>query len=130
VGAGTDTPFIYLIPGFSLHDELALCVDAGLQPVDALRAATATNAKIVGLDGEIGRIKPGMKADLLAVRGNPLDRIDDLGRVELVVREGVRLDPNELQQAARDRFGEPVDEPIFRDLQAYVTGDMPTYAQR
>ncbi len=78
IAAGTDTPFLHLIPGFSLHDELAQAVDTGLRPVDALRAATSTNARVIGLRDEIGQIKPGMHADLIAVTGNPLERIDDL----------------------------------------------------
>jgi len=47
VALGTDTPFPHEIPGFAVHDELSLYVDAGLSPVDALRCATATNARVV-----------------------------------------------------------------------------------
>src|SRR6266446_6918839 len=47
--AGTDTPGNFLIPGFALHDELALLVKAGLTPLEALRAATLTPAKFLSV---------------------------------------------------------------------------------
>ena len=51
-----DTPFPHHIAGFAVHDELALYVDAGLTPVEALRCATSTNASILGLSDKIGRL--------------------------------------------------------------------------
>ena len=59
---GTDTPFPHLVPGFSLHDELSLYVDAGVAPVDALRAATAGAARVLGVGDKKGAIAPGMAA--------------------------------------------------------------------
>ena len=130
IAAGTDSPFINLIPGFALHDELAQYVDAGLRPVDALRAATSTNARVLGLELRIGRISPGMDADLVAVSGNPLARIDDLANVKLVMRGGVELELKGLFAAAQQAFKAPMDDPIIRDLSDYVAGEMPTYSQK
>jgi imidazolonepropionase-like amidohydrolase len=59
----------------------------GLSTIDALRSATSVAADACGLK-DIGRLAPGMRADLIAVEGNPLARITDLERVRLVVRDG------------------------------------------
>ena len=130
LGAGTDSPFINLLPGFGLHDELAQYVDAGLRPVDALRAATVTNARLIGMENQIGRIRPGMDADLLAVMGNPLERIDDLGNVEAIFRRGISLLPANLYTSAKDYFTSPINDPIVGDLQQYVSGELPSYSQK
>ncbi|WP_405010011.1 amidohydrolase family protein [Kitasatospora sp. NBC_01539] len=72
---GTDAnsaPGVPFAPGHgeSLHDELALMVDAGLTPVEALRGATELTARTFGLDDR-GVIEPGRRADLLLVDGDP-----------------------------------------------------------
>ena len=59
----------------------------GLPPLDALRAATSVAAAACGLT-DTGRLRPGMRADLVAVEGNPLVRIADLQAVRLVVSNG------------------------------------------
>ena len=116
VSLGTDTPFPHLVPGFSVHDELAMYVDAGIAPVDALRSATSVNARVFGIESTAGRIAPGMVADLVAVRGNPLERIDDVGNVEAVVRVGRVLDRARLLEQARAFFDKEPDDAITQDL--------------
>ena len=130
IGAGTDTPFPNLIPGFSLHDELSQYVDAGISPVDSLRAATVTNAKILGLEGTIGRLKPGMRADMVAVEGNPLLRIDDLSNIRSVFRSGIRLDPESLLERAQESFNERLEDPMTLDFREFVSGELPAYTQK
>jgi imidazolonepropionase-like amidohydrolase len=129
IAAGTDTPFINLIPGFGLHDELLQYVDAGLRPVDALRAATSTNARVIGLGDRAGRLASGYDADFVAIQGNPLQRLDDLANVHTVVRSGVASVPAALLRTAVERQREPLDDPMSRDLLAYVSGGMPAYSQ-
>ncbi|MBI1848289.1 MAG: amidohydrolase family protein [Candidatus Rokubacteria bacterium] len=72
----------------SLVPELALMVKAGMAPLDVVRAATAVAARTLGLEHETGRIAPGLAADLLAVGGNPAERIEALGDVRLVIAGG------------------------------------------
>ena len=62
VGSDSSNPFV--APGFSLHQELKLLVEAGLTPMEALRAATSEAAKVLGTN-KIGYIKPGAKADMV-----------------------------------------------------------------
>jgi imidazolonepropionase-like amidohydrolase len=116
VGLGTDTPFPHLFPGFSVHDELAMYVDAGIAPVDALRSATAVNADVVGLDGRAGQIAAGMPADLVVVGGDPLAHIEDIANIACTVRAGQRMAPATLLAHARRYQDRAPDDPITRDL--------------
>ena len=68
--------------------ELELMVDYGMAPVDALLAATSGNAAILHLDGEVGSIRQGLVADLVAVRGDPTRDIAALWDVALVMKSG------------------------------------------
>ncbi|MCS6973071.1 MAG: amidohydrolase family protein [Cyclobacteriaceae bacterium] len=69
--------------------ELELMVEYGMSAIDALRAATSVNARTLHMENEIGSIKPGMLADLVVVKGNPLKSISDLRQVRWVMKDGV-----------------------------------------
>ena len=68
--------------------EFAALVDAGIPPLEAIRAATINAARSFGLDKEIGTIAPGTIADVIAVDGNPLEDVRALSRVVFVMRQG------------------------------------------
>lgn len=87
IAAGTDagTP---LNRHGSMVPELELMMKAGLAPLAAIHAATAAAARALGLEDETGRVAPGLAADLLAVAGNPADRIHALDEVRLVMAQG------------------------------------------
>lgn len=93
--AGTDTPNPYVIPGLSLHDELAHLAAAGLSPAEALAAATGGNAVALGWGDELGTIAAGRRADLvlLAPGANPLGDITQTRRIVRVWRDGVAYVP-------------------------------------
>ncbi len=75
VGAGEDAGFIYMMYGFTYIRELELLHEAGFHPIDVIQCATGNNAKILGFENQIGRIKPGYYADLVLVEGNPLENL-------------------------------------------------------
>ncbi|MEZ5919909.1 MAG: amidohydrolase family protein [Parvularculaceae bacterium] len=86
--AGSDAACEGVIPGFSLHRELQLLVDAGLSPLQALQAATLEPGRYFEKDDEIGRIAVGFNADLILVRGNPLSKIANLDDIEKIILRG------------------------------------------
>ena len=88
IGAGTDAPIALAIPGYSLHNELEILVAAGLTPREALAAATVQPAKFLGLDGEMGSIAPGMRADLVLLNANPLADIRNTREIDRVIARG------------------------------------------
>lgn len=86
--AGTDTPNPFVYPGFSLHDELALLVEAGLSPRSALAAATTAPAEFLGATDSLGAVAEGKLADLVLLAGNPLEEIGNTRGITLVVANG------------------------------------------
>jgi imidazolonepropionase-like amidohydrolase len=77
------------VPGFSLYREIELYAAAGMTRMDALRSATAVSARAMRMDGEVGTLEAGKRADLIALDGNPLDAIENVSRVRLVMKDGV-----------------------------------------
>lgn len=122
VAIGTDTPFPHLVPGFCLHDELAMYVDAGLKPDDALRSATSVNASVFEIAERKGRIARGLAADFAAFRGNPLDCIDDISNVAWVCRAGMPIDIEAIKARIVQDAKQSPDDPITNDLIAYIEG--------
>lgn len=93
---GTDETNPFVVAGFSVHDELALFVEAGLTPYEALRAATAAPAEFLGLAAEIGAVTEGARADLVLVEGNPLEDVRHARRPAGVMVRGQWLGRVEL----------------------------------
>lgn len=108
---GSDTPFPGVIPGFSLHDEAGLLVEAGMTPLAVMTALTSGNAAALG-STDAGRIVAGVPADLVAFAGDPTERIAEISEVAGVWRDGVRIDLDALLERARQEFGNPADSPV------------------
>ena len=81
--AGTDD-----LPGFTLHRELEMYVQAGIPAPETLRIATLNAAKVLGRDADLGAIAPGKCADMILVDGDPARRISDIRNTDLVVKDG------------------------------------------
>ncbi|HCZ36781.1 MAG TPA: amidohydrolase [Cytophagales bacterium] len=69
--------------------EMELMVEYGMPVLDVLKAATSVNARAFHLENQVGFIKPGLKADLLIVTGDPSKNISDLRKVKFVMKDGV-----------------------------------------
>jgi len=98
---GTDSGFFGVVMGVSSQIELALMVEAGLTPADALQAATLNAARMLGRDKESGSIEAGKVADLLILDANPLEEIANVRRIHRVVKAGVVHDPAQLLSGFR-----------------------------
>jgi imidazolonepropionase-like amidohydrolase len=94
---GTDAGVPGLLPGASLHEELAAFVEAGLTPFQALRAGTADAAEFLGAAGGAGVVAVGARADLLLLEANPLTDVANAARLAGVMARGRWLPADDLR---------------------------------
>jgi imidazolonepropionase-like amidohydrolase len=99
---GADAPQIFNPPGFSAHRELALLVDAGLSPFEALKTGTVNVGVYLEEENLIGKIAPGYRADLIILSSNPLESIPFRSRIEGVMSGGEYLDRSRLDSLLDD----------------------------
>ena len=95
---GTDTPHAFVVPGFAVHDEIQLLVRAGLSPFDAIAAATVNVGKFLRRPKTVGLVAPGAQADLVLLKGNPLEDVKNLSQISGVMRRGRWYPQEELQR--------------------------------
>ena len=109
--AGTDAPNPGTAHGASLHGELALLVDAGLDPTAALAAATAAPARAFGLDDR-GRVATGRRADLVLVNGDPTRDITRTRHIAGIWKAGRAVERRRGDADLADRARAP-EEAVF-----------------
>ena len=118
VGAGDDAGFIYQMYGFGLLRELELHEEAGFHPIKVLQHVTGNNAKILGAEDHIGRIRAGWDADIIVVNGNPLENLKVLyptgttaivngkevpaGGIEWTIKDGIPYHVPRLMSEVKD----------------------------
>jgi len=126
--AGTDTAAgVHVFPGFSLHQELALFVKAGLTPLEALQTATLNPAKFLDRLADLGTVERGKLADLVLLDGNPLEDIANTRKIRAVVLAG-----RYLNRAALDRLLNGAEQAANSEVapaqaaSAAATGAVPT----
>jgi imidazolonepropionase-like amidohydrolase len=90
--AGTDVGNPYCFPGFSLHDELALMVEAGVSPLAALQSATRNPAQFMDAADRYGAVSPGKIADLVLLDADPLVDIHNTTKIFEVFLAGKEFD--------------------------------------
>jgi imidazolonepropionase-like amidohydrolase len=95
-----------VIPGFSDHREIELLVAGGFTPTEAIKVSTLNGAVYLGRDKAIGSIELGKNADLVLVAGDPSKDINDIERVELVLKDGVAFDSAKLIESVKGRYGQ------------------------
>lgn len=88
IAAGSDSPQVFNIPGDSVLREIALYVDIGLSPHEALRTATVNPARFFNAESRFGTVREGLEADLILVEDNPLSDIRALRQLAGVMVRG------------------------------------------
>lgn len=97
--AGTDVGALLMLPGFGLHDELAMLVEqVGMTPMEALQAATRNPAEFFRVQDSFGTIEPGKRADLVLLDADPLDDVRNTRQVRAVMVNGQLLDRETLDR--------------------------------
>jgi cytosine/adenosine deaminase-related metal-dependent hydrolase len=118
IGVGDDAGFIYQMYGFGLIRELELHQEAGFHPIKVIQHATVNNARILGEEERIGRVRAGFLADLIVVNGNPLENlkvlyptgVDEIrdgktartGGVEWTIKDGIPYHGPTLMKEIKD----------------------------
>jgi imidazolonepropionase-like amidohydrolase len=94
VGFGTDSGAMPVrIPGFSEQRELEDLVQAGLTPMQAIVCATRNNAELLGIEATRGTLRPGKRADLIVLAGNPLQDITNTRSIVAIYHDGRAVTP-------------------------------------
>ncbi|MFB0518567.1 MAG: amidohydrolase family protein [Acidobacteriota bacterium] len=105
VGVGDDAGFIYMMYGFSLIRELELHQEAGFHPIDVIQNATGNNARILGMEDKLGRLRQGYLADLIIVDENPLENLKYLYPTGVLkVEEGKVITRGGIKWTIKDGF--------------------------
>jgi hypothetical protein len=100
--AGTDAPDPYVVPGFSLHDELEWLVKTGFTPTQALQAATLYPTLFMVQLSHYGVVEPDHEADLVLLDGNPLEDIRNTRKISAVVFSGKYYSRSDLDKMLRE----------------------------
>jgi imidazolonepropionase-like amidohydrolase len=90
VALGTD---MWAFPGLGVSIEMDLYVRAGLSPLEALRAATQTAARSLGIEGDRGTLEPGKRADFLVLSADPLRDVRNVRRISAIYKNGAKAGP-------------------------------------
>jgi hypothetical protein len=119
VPVGDDAGYLYNLPGFGFVQELELFREAGFSPLEVIRAATQSGARALGHEDELGTIALGKKADIIAVKGNPLanlkllyptgtihlndktGKIDTVGGIDWIIKDGIVYDGKTLRDEVK-----------------------------
>jgi AbrB family looped-hinge helix DNA binding protein len=109
--------------GFSLHDELALYVESGLTPLEALRTATLNPARYMGATDSLGTVEAGKIADLVLLDANPLNDIESIREIRGVVLNGTYLDREALDAllTRAERAAASEKQPVDPDSRMRIT---------
>lgn len=121
IAMGTDAGNIGTLHASSIYREFEMMTDAGLTSLEILKSATHNGALLMGEEDNLGKIESGYLADLLIINENPLDDIQNLGKIHAVVKDGYMLFLNNLLKPG-------IEDLIQIQLNAYNAGDIEVFA--
>ncbi|MEM7370257.1 MAG: amidohydrolase family protein [Bacteroidota bacterium] len=99
---GSDSPQVFNVPGFSIHHEIQLLATAGLSNFEAMQTGTVNPAKYFGEEGEYGVVAEGASADLVLLKGNPLEDLTHLEHPNGVMYRGNWLSRPEIEKGLQE----------------------------
>ncbi|WP_017523542.1 amidohydrolase family protein [Pusillimonas noertemannii] len=105
--SGSDIGGIWLIAGFSLQQEFQELAAAGLSPLEVLQTTTLNPAEFLNRQASMGTVEEGKNADLVLLDANPLDSVDNLGKIDGVFLKGryfSKADLEELKRGVADAY--------------------------
>ncbi len=85
---GTDVGNFYVLPGYSLHEEMALLEQGGIAPPDILQMATINAAEMLGAGDRLGAVEVGLHADLVILNSDPRDSVENISDIYMVLKGG------------------------------------------
>ena len=94
-----------ILAGFGDQREVELLVEAGFSPVEAIHIATANGAQFLGEADRIGTIASGKASDLVVIKGDPAQNIEDIENTQIVFKDGIGYDPAKLIESVRGIVG-------------------------
>lgn len=109
---GTDLMCPGLVPGYSVHEEMAIWQEAGIPPADILRSATLVPMQFMGLSDRLGNIRAGRIASMILVRGNPLEDIRNAQQVESIFLRGQYFSHDDLARLLEEAKALAQKEPV------------------
>jgi imidazolonepropionase-like amidohydrolase len=123
---GSDSPQFFNVPGFSIHHEMAMMVEAGLTPYEVLVTGTRNPAEYFGVPGEFGTVQAGRRADLILLTANPLEDVANVKRRAGVMVRGRWLPESEIQARLEEiaRAAALSDGHLSSDLHDAARGDV------
>jgi imidazolonepropionase-like amidohydrolase len=104
--AGEDpTGYGGVLAGYGDQRQVELLVEAGFTPLEAIHIATQNGAQFLGETDQVGSLKPGLRADLVVINGDPSRKISDIESVELVFKDGIAYDSKKLIDSVAGAVG-------------------------
>jgi imidazolonepropionase-like amidohydrolase len=94
-----------VLPGFGDQHEIELLVEAGFTSLEAIQIATENGARYLGQEDRIGTLAPGKQADVVLIKGDPSNKIEEIENVETVFKAGVGYDSRKLIDSVRGQVG-------------------------
>ena len=121
VAMGTDAGNIGTPHAACIFREFELMRKAGLSPLEILVASTVGGARMMGMEKELGRIGPGMLADLVVLNADPLKDIQNTGQIHMVIKDGRPFRPTDLvEETPADLVQRQVNAYNARDLEPFL----------
>ena len=113
---GTDLMLPGIIPGYSVHEEMAIWQEAGVPPADVLRSATLVPAQFMGLADRLGSVAVGKIASLVLVRANPLEDVRNAEMIEAIFLRGQYYSSDDLARLLSEAraLARPQAEPSLK----------------